>query len=69
MFASSSKLNYSSILRICMTEVIDMANDTSYGLACAVFTQNVTRAITTAHGIEAGTAWASGYILFVVTAS
>ncbi|EGN98588.1 hypothetical protein SERLA73DRAFT_92037 [Serpula lacrymans var. lacrymans S7.3] len=38
-------------------EVIELANDTSYGLACCVFTQDVNRAIRVAHSIEAGTAW------------
>ncbi|KAF9468331.1 putative 1-pyrroline-5-carboxylate dehydrogenase [Collybia nuda] len=37
--------------------VIDLANDTTYGLACAVFTKDIKRAMTTAHGIEAGTSW------------
>ncbi|KDR73245.1 hypothetical protein GALMADRAFT_142376 [Galerina marginata CBS 339.88] len=38
-------------------EVIEMANNTSYGLACHVFTQNVSRAIRVAHALEAGSAW------------
>ncbi|PFH45371.1 hypothetical protein AMATHDRAFT_9388 [Amanita thiersii Skay4041] len=38
-------------------EVIKMANDTTYGLAAAVFTQNLNRAIETAHKLKAGTAW------------
>jgi len=38
-------------------EVIKQANDTTYGLASAVFTQNLTRAIETAHKLQAGTAW------------
>ena len=36
-----------------------MANDTSYGLASAVFSKNINRAIKTAHAINAGTAWVS----------
>jgi aldehyde dehydrogenase (NAD+) len=39
------------------TEVIEMANDTTYGLACGVFTENSSRAIRVAHALEAGTAW------------
>ncbi|KAG7097972.1 hypothetical protein E1B28_005282 [Marasmius oreades] len=35
-------------------EVIEMANDTSYGLASAVFTENNSRAIRVAHALEAG---------------
>ena len=39
------------------TEVIEMANDTLYGLSCAVFTENSARAHRVAHAIEAGTIW------------
>jgi len=38
-------------------EVIERANDTSYGLGCNVFSENSSRAIRVAHAIEAGTAW------------
>ncbi|KAF8073989.1 aldehyde dehydrogenase [Lyophyllum atratum] len=38
-------------------EVIEAANDTSYGLGCNVFTENVSRAIRVAHSLEAGSAW------------
>jgi len=38
-------------------DVIKQANDTLYGLAAAVFTQNLNRAIETAHKLQAGTAW------------
>ncbi|KAF5309414.1 hypothetical protein D9619_012378 [Psilocybe cf. subviscida] len=38
-------------------DVIKQANDTVYGLAAAVFTQNLNRAIETAHKLQAGTAW------------
>jgi len=37
-------------------EVIELANDTSYGLAGAVYTQNINRAIKVAHGLEVGCA-------------
>ncbi|TFK19025.1 NAD-dependent aldehyde dehydrogenase [Coprinopsis marcescibilis] len=37
--------------------IIKQANDTLYGLAAAVFSQNITRAITTAHKLQAGTVW------------
>ncbi|KAJ7584399.1 aldehyde dehydrogenase [Mycena floridula] len=43
-------------------EAIEIANDTEYGLACAVFTQNNARAIRVAHALEAGTAWINSYI-------
>ncbi|KAF5371272.1 hypothetical protein D9758_004300 [Tetrapyrgos nigripes] len=42
-------------------EVIEMANDTSYGLACGVFTENSSRAVRVAHALEAGTAWVNCY--------
>ncbi|KZV59828.1 aldehyde dehydrogenase [Peniophora sp. CONT] len=38
-------------------DVILQANDTDYGLAAAVFTQDVKRAIEVAHRLHAGTAW------------
>jgi aldehyde dehydrogenase (NAD+) len=38
-------------------DVIKQANDTFYGLAAAVFTQNLNRAINTTHRLKGGTAW------------
>ncbi|RDB27442.1 Aldehyde dehydrogenase [Hypsizygus marmoreus] len=38
-------------------EVIEAANNTIYGLACNVFSENLGRALRVAHSIEAGTAW------------
>ncbi|KAL6303078.1 aldehyde dehydrogenase domain-containing protein [Sparassis latifolia] len=38
-------------------EVIEAANDTSYGLAAGVFTKDIDRAIRVAHALEAGTMW------------
>jgi len=38
-------------------EVLKLANDTTYGLASAVFTQNLNRAINMAHKLKSGTAW------------
>ena len=38
-------------------EVIDMANDTQYGLAAAVFTKDLDTAIRVANSLEAGTVW------------
>ena len=37
-------------------EAVDLANDTSYGLATNVFTQNITRAIRVSNALEAGMA-------------
>ncbi|EKM77472.1 hypothetical protein AGABI1DRAFT_86450 [Agaricus bisporus var. burnettii JB137-S8] len=38
-------------------EVIKQANDSNYGLAAAVFSQDINKAIETAHAFKAGTAW------------
>ncbi|KAJ7708132.1 aldehyde dehydrogenase [Mycena rosella] len=38
-------------------DVIRQANDSVYGLAAAVFSQNINRALETAHKLQAGTAW------------
>ncbi|KAG5350572.1 hypothetical protein C0989_010338 [Termitomyces sp. Mn162] len=38
-------------------DVLRQANDTVYGLAAAVFSQNINRALQTAHKLKAGTAW------------
>ncbi|KAF9461035.1 aldehyde dehydrogenase [Collybia nuda] len=38
-------------------DVLRQANDTMYGLAAAVFSQDINRALTTVHKLKAGTAW------------
>lgn len=38
-------------------DVLRQANDTVYGLAAAVFTQDINRALETARDLKAGTAW------------
>ncbi|KAJ7266427.1 aldehyde dehydrogenase domain-containing protein [Mycena haematopus] len=38
-------------------DVLRQANDSVYGLAAAVFTQDINRALETAHKLQAGTAW------------
>lgn len=38
-------------------EVIDIANDTAFGLSANVFTQNVSRAIRVAHALESGSTY------------
>ncbi|KAK1229781.1 hypothetical protein PQX77_001691 [Marasmius sp. AFHP31] len=43
-------------------EVIEMANDTAYGLASGVFTKDNARATRVAHALEAGTAWVNCYM-------
>ena len=42
-----------------MNEVIERANNTMYGLAAAVFTQDINKAITIASSVQAGTVWYS----------
>lgn len=42
-------------------DLIKQANDTVYGLAAAVFSRDVTRAIDTAHRLNAGTVWVNCY--------
>ncbi|KAI9488521.1 aldehyde dehydrogenase domain-containing protein [Zychaea mexicana] len=42
-------------------DVIAKAHDTVYGLAAAVFTQNITRAVSVANKLEAGTVWVNCY--------
>ena len=45
-------------------EVIEMANDSDYGLACAIFTENVSRAIRVSNALEAGMVWVSRSFCF-----
>ena len=45
-------------------EVVEMANNTTYGLAAHIFTQNVNRSIRIAHAVEAGTVWVCRLFLF-----
>ncbi len=42
-------------------EVINMANDSTYGLAGAVWTQDINRAIRVAKAVEAGTMWVNEF--------
>ncbi|KAK7063661.1 aldehyde dehydrogenase [Favolaschia claudopus] len=42
-------------------DVVRQANDTFYGLAAGVFSQDIDRAIRTAHRIQAGTVWVNCY--------
>ncbi|KAI9492127.1 aldehyde dehydrogenase domain-containing protein [Zychaea mexicana] len=42
-------------------DVVKKAHDTIYGLAAAVFTSNITRAVTLSNELEAGTVWVNCY--------
>jgi aldehyde dehydrogenase (NAD+) len=42
-------------------DIIAMANDTTYGLAAAVFSRDISRALEAAHKIKAGTVWVNCY--------
>jgi len=47
-----------------MSEVIKRANNTTFGLAAGVVTKDVTRALTFAHNVRAGTVWVNCYDAF-----
>ena len=42
-------------------EAVAIANDTPYGLAAGVWTQNIRRAITMSERLRAGTVWVNTY--------
>lgn len=42
-------------------EVVEKANNSTYGLAAAVFTSNITTSISVANQLEAGTVWINCY--------
>ncbi|KAL4227778.1 Retinal dehydrogenase 1 [Mactra antiquata] len=44
-----------------MDEVLERANDTSYGLAAAIFTNDINTAMTYTQGVKAGTVWVNCY--------
>ncbi|KAG8936257.1 aldehyde dehydrogenase (NAD(P)(+)) ald5 [Tulasnella sp. 419] len=43
------------------SDIIKKANDSVYGLAAAVFSQNISRALSVAHALHAGTVWVNCY--------
>jgi acyl-CoA reductase-like NAD-dependent aldehyde dehydrogenase len=44
-----------------MEEVLERANNTNYGLAAGVFTQDINKALTFAQGVQAGSVWVNCY--------
>ena len=42
---------------ITWADIVRIANDTTYGLAAAVFSRDISRAIGVAHRLQAGTIW------------
>ena len=40
-----------------VSEVVDLANDTEYGLAAAIWTRDIGLALTTAKAVRAGVVW------------
>lgn len=44
-----------------VSEVIERANNTTYGLAAAVFTKDIEKAFKIAHSVRAGTVWVNCY--------
>nr|XP_002127908.1 retinal dehydrogenase 1-like [Ciona intestinalis] len=47
-----------------VSEVLKRANNTKYGLAAAVFTNDINKAMAISNGIEAGTVWVNCYYKF-----
>ena len=47
-------------------ELVQLANSTSFGLAAAVFSRDVSRALTVANKLEAGTVWVNSHSMIEV---
>ena len=47
-------------------EVVELVNNTVYGLATNVFMANTSRAIKVAHAVEAGTMWVCFFVVAVL---
>uniref|UniRef100_T1JCH5 Aldehyde dehydrogenase domain-containing protein n=1 Tax=Strigamia maritima TaxID=126957 RepID=T1JCH5_STRMM len=45
-----------------LDEAIERANDTTYGLAAGVFTENIDKALLFAQGVQAGTVWVNTFL-------
>ena len=48
-------------------DIVAQANDTMYGLAAAVFSRDISRAISVARKIRAGTVWVNWCVLRLLT--
>lgn len=46
-------------------EVIERANNTDYGLAAAVFTNDINKAMTISTAMQAGTVWWVHFLFFL----
>lgn len=55
-FLIQSRLNFGAFFSP-YVDIIKIANDTLYGLAAAVFSSDISRALTVAHRLKAGTVW------------
>lgn len=44
-----------------LNEVLERANDTTYGLAAGVFSNDINRVLNVAHSLQAGTIWVNCY--------
>ena len=49
-----------------VNEVIERANNTTYGLASAVFTKDIDKATTVSHSLRAGTVWLVNLLLVII---
>ena len=45
-----------------LDEVIDRCNDTTYGLASGIFTQDIDKALEFSQGVQAGSVWVNNFM-------
>jgi aldehyde dehydrogenase (NAD+) len=58
MYCTLWNLNVQLLFGVIL-DVVRQANNSVYGLAAAVFSKNINRAVKTAHRLQAGTIWVS----------
>lgn len=51
-----------------MEEVIERANNTTYGLAAGILTNDINKAMNFANAVEAGSVWVNCYMAFAASA-